>query len=152
MNYDLKYLLKFFINKVFIKVKKMHYLPANVYLFKVNNRTTRKRSKTYPKLTIKTPEQRHWRRSGVFIVNSEHNSHLFLVFLLSTSNKRVLTRKECYKLLMTIQVRVKYKNKCNLLEAQHFLSKRMHLHKFIRRIPTLALKNNLSNLFHRHES
>ena len=27
-------------------------------------------------LTIKTPQQRrrHWRRSGVFIVNSEHNS------------------------------------------------------------------------------
>ena len=27
------------------------------------------------KLTIKTPE-RHWRRSGVFIVNFKHNSHL----------------------------------------------------------------------------
>ena len=24
------------------------------------------------KLTIKTPERRHWRRSGVFIVNFEH--------------------------------------------------------------------------------
>ena len=29
------------------------------------------------KLTIKTPERRQWRRSGVFIVNFEHISHLF---------------------------------------------------------------------------
>ena len=36
------------------------------------------------KLTIKTPERRHWRRSDVFIVNFEHNSHLVLVFLLLT--------------------------------------------------------------------
>ena len=33
---------------------------------------------------IKTPEQRQWRRSGVFIVNFEHISQLFLVFLLLT--------------------------------------------------------------------
>ena len=31
---------------------------------------------------MKTPEQRHWRRSGVFIVNFEYISHLALVFLL----------------------------------------------------------------------
>ena len=29
----------------------------------------------------------HGRRSGVFIVNFEHTSHLFLVFLLLTLNK-----------------------------------------------------------------
>ena len=34
------------------------------------------------KLTIKTPEGRQWRRSGVFIVNFEHISRLVLVFLL----------------------------------------------------------------------
>ena len=33
-------------------------------------------------LTIKTPEQRQWRRSGVFIVNSEYISHLVLVFFI----------------------------------------------------------------------
>ena len=33
------------------------------------------------KLTIKTQGQRHWHRSGVFIVNFEHISHLLLVFL-----------------------------------------------------------------------
>ena len=38
--------------------------PANIYLFKVNNRNTRKRCEIRSKLTIKTP-QRH---SGVFIV------------------------------------------------------------------------------------
>ena len=34
------------------------------------------------KLTIKKPERRKWRRTGVFIVNFEHISHLVLVFLL----------------------------------------------------------------------
>ena len=35
----------------------------------------------------KTPERRQTRRSGVLIVNFEHMSHLFLVFLLLTLNK-----------------------------------------------------------------
>ena len=39
----------------------------------------------YSKLTKKTPEQRHWRRSGVVIVNFEHIWHLVLVFLLTLS-------------------------------------------------------------------
>ena len=38
-------------------------------------------------LTIKTPERRRLRRSGVFMVNFEHISYLFLVFLLLTLNK-----------------------------------------------------------------
>ena len=36
------------------------------------------------KLTIKIPERRHWSCFSVFIVNFEHISHLFLVFLLLT--------------------------------------------------------------------
>ena len=36
------------------------------------------------KLTIKIPERRQWRRSGVFIVNFEHISDLALMFLLLT--------------------------------------------------------------------
>ena len=44
--------------------------PANIYLLKVNNRNTRKRSEICSKLTIKTLERRQW--------------HLFLVFLLMT--------------------------------------------------------------------
>ena len=39
------------------------------------NKNTRKRYEMCSKLTRKTPE-RHWRRSGVFIVNFEHISHL----------------------------------------------------------------------------
>ena len=38
------------------------------------------------KLTKTTPERRHQRRSGVCIVNFEHISHIFLVFLLLTLN------------------------------------------------------------------
>ena len=58
--------------------------PVGIYLFKVNNRNSRARWEICSKLTIKTPEQRQWRRSGVFIVNFEHISHLGLVFLLLT--------------------------------------------------------------------
>ena len=70
--------------------------PAHIYLFKVNN-TNRKRCEICSKLTIKTPERRQWRHSGVFIVNFEHISPLFLVFLLLTLNKRMLAGLyECF--------------------------------------------------------
>ena len=41
-------------------------IPANIYLFKVNNRNFRKRCEICSKLTIKTPERRQWPRSVVF--------------------------------------------------------------------------------------
>ena len=56
--------------------------PANIYLFKLSNRNTRKRCKICSNLTIEAPEWRQTRRSGIFIANFEHISHLFLVFLL----------------------------------------------------------------------
>ena len=59
---------------------------VGIYLAKVNNRNTRTRWEICSKLTIKTPERRHWRRSGVFIVNVDHISHVVLVFLLLTLN------------------------------------------------------------------
>ena len=34
--------------------------PANIYLFQVNNRNTKKRCEICTKLTIKAPERRHW--------------------------------------------------------------------------------------------
>ena len=34
------------------------------------------------KLTIKIPEQRHWRRTGVFLVNFVRISNIFLVLIL----------------------------------------------------------------------
>ena len=61
--------------------------PAGNYMFKVNNRNTRTRCEICSKLTIKTPEQRQWRRSGVFIVDFEHISYLVLVFLLLTLSR-----------------------------------------------------------------
>ena len=68
-------------------------ISAGIYLLKVNNRNTRTRRKICSKLTIKTPE-RCRRRSGVFIVNIEHISHLALVFLLLTLNK-LRNSKKC---------------------------------------------------------
>ena len=49
-------------------------------MFKVNNRNTRTRYEICSKLKAKTPEG----RGGVFIVNFEHISHIFLAFLLLT--------------------------------------------------------------------
>ena len=61
-------------------------LPAGIYLLKVNNRNTRTRGEICTKLTIKSLERRQWCRSGIFLVNFEHISHLVLVFLLLTLN------------------------------------------------------------------
>ena len=66
------------------KTKKTH--PAGIYLLKVNDRNSRTRCKICSNLTIKIPERRQWYRSGIFIVNFEHISHLALVFLLLTLN------------------------------------------------------------------
>ena len=55
---------------------------ANIYLIKTNNRNTRKRCELWSSYNKNTR-----RRFGVFIVNFEHISHLFLVFLLLTLNK-----------------------------------------------------------------
>ena len=53
----------------------------------------RKRSNLCSKLTTKTPERHQWRYSTVFIINFEHISSLFLVFLLLTLNKHLLAGK-----------------------------------------------------------
>ena len=66
--------------------KNLPLFPAGIYLLKVTNRNTRTRCEICSKLTMKTPERRQWRRSGVFIANFEHISHLVLVFLLLTLN------------------------------------------------------------------
>ena len=59
--------------------------PAFTYS-KLTIETLEQRCEIYSKLTIEIPERRHWRRSGIFIVNFEHISHLVLVFLLLTLN------------------------------------------------------------------
>ena len=64
----------------------VNHAPAGIYLLKVNNRNTRTRCEICSKLTLMTPERHQWRRSGVFIVNFEHISHLAVMFLLKTLN------------------------------------------------------------------
>ena len=53
----------------------------------------------YSNLTIKTPEQRQLRHSGVFIVDLEHIS---LVFLLLTLNKYSCTGLAVQSVLMIV--------------------------------------------------
>ena len=60
--------------------------PAGIYLHKVFNRGTRTRYEICSKLTIKIPERRQLRRSGVFMVNFKHISHLDLLFPLINLN------------------------------------------------------------------
>ena len=67
--------------------------PASIYLFKANNRNTRTMCEICSKLTIKTPERRRWRRSGIFIVNFEQIFHIVLVFLLLTLSQLMPTLK-----------------------------------------------------------
>ena len=75
---------------------------TGIYLFKVNNKNTRKRIEICSKLTIKTPERCHWRLSGVFIVNFEHIKHLVLVFLLLTLNMLLLARLSVLLLVSSV--------------------------------------------------
>ena len=51
--------------------------PGNEYMFKVNCRNNKKGAKICSKVIIKTPDQRHWRHSGISTVNFEHISYLF---------------------------------------------------------------------------
>ena len=60
--------------------------PAGMYPLKVNNRNTRTRCEICSKITTNTPGQRHWCRSGVFLINFELISPLALVLLLLTLN------------------------------------------------------------------
>ena len=103
--------------KPYEPIKPLRHYPASIYLFKVNNENTKticeicyvstvttsrqdnvKESsgiyllkvtmcKICCKLTIKIPEWRQWRHFGVFIVNLEQISHIFVEFPLLTLNK-----------------------------------------------------------------
>ena len=65
-------ILALFVNFKRIQQNVQHINPANIYLFKVNNKNSRKWS--------------HWRHSGVFNVKFEHISQP-LLFLLLTLNR-----------------------------------------------------------------
>ena len=78
--------IELFFNSSGKKIEKQSNFLAGLYMLKDNDRNTRTRCDICQKLTIKTLERRQWRRSGVFIVNFEHISHLVQVFLLLTLN------------------------------------------------------------------
>ena len=54
-------------------------------------------------VTIKTPEWRQWRRSGVFVVTFKHISDLFVVFLLLTLNIQMLTEWVHDQMILAIE-------------------------------------------------
>ena len=62
-------------------------------MFKVSNTNPRTRHEICSKLTIKIPERRHWRRSGIFIVNFEHISATSHVNLISVWTLRTMLRR-----------------------------------------------------------
>ena len=53
-----------------------HYTQPTITCSKLTIETLEQRCEICSKLTIKPPERRHWRRSGGFIINFEHISHL----------------------------------------------------------------------------
>ena len=57
--------------------------PAGIYFSLSTVENTRTLSEACSKLTIKTPERRQYQHSGIFIVNFEQISHIFLVLTLS---------------------------------------------------------------------
>ena len=61
--------------------------PANVYLFKVKNKNTRKSREIRSKLTLETPKWRQRHCFLVLIVNFEYISHLCLLFVLLTVSR-----------------------------------------------------------------
>ena len=81
-NYNAKNNIAFSASKSYL----IYLILGGIYLLIVDNRNSRTRCEICSKLTIKIPERYHWRRSGIFIVNFEHISHLVLVFLLLTLN------------------------------------------------------------------
>ena len=46
-----------------------------------------------------TPERSHWRRSDIFIVNFDHNSHLFVLLLLLTLNMKMFVGSNPKKII-----------------------------------------------------
>ena len=66
----------------------LYFFPKfNPLTTNVTSGTTRTIREICWNLTIRTPEQPHWRRSGVFIVGFEQIPHIVLVFPLLTLNK-----------------------------------------------------------------
>ena len=92
------------------------YYPVDNCPFKVNYRNTRRRCEIYSKLTIKTPERRKWRHSGVFIFNFEYISHFILVFLSIVNFEHAINDCVVYRIKL---VMVSWDSFCELLFTSH---------------------------------
>ena len=68
---------------------------AEIYLFKFNNKNTRKSCEMCSKLIIKAPERRHWHRSSVFIVN-------FWTYFMPFSSVSIVWRRRTGKILFDL--------------------------------------------------
>ena len=88
--------------------------PTGICLSTVNSGNTRAMREICSKLTIKIPERRQWRRSGVFFVKFEQIWRIALALLLSTLNKK---KPRGLTLLDYILSYIKMKD-----ERQHFLN------------------------------
>ena len=69
------------------KLYQVNHNSTNIYLFKVSNRNTRKKCKVFSKLAVNHQNNVIEVVLVFFIVNFEHNSDLFLTFLLFSLNK-----------------------------------------------------------------
>ena len=63
---------------------------VSIFLPKVSNRNTKQMCEGCAKVIMNKPGRCQSRCSGVFFVNLELISHIFLVFLLLTLNKKML--------------------------------------------------------------
>ena len=96
------------------------HIPANINLFKVNNRNARKWCEICSKLTINTPERRQWRHPGVFIVNFEHISHFFsTVSIVDFEQANV-----CWDNILEL---------CNILEKCWFATRKVLLDNYFKK-------------------
>ena len=76
--------------------------PANIYLFKGNDRNTRKRCEIYSKLTIKTPERRQWQKPNKSLKTSERPAVSTVNF--SSTSEGVIQRKKLWILPKTMDI------------------------------------------------
>ena len=63
-----------------LTLRNIRHQPATIYLHKVNNRNTRKRTWTMSKVNNKITRMTSWCRSGVFIFRFEYISHFLYCF------------------------------------------------------------------------
>ena len=75
---------RYFLFLCLLKLKAGSIIPSKCNMLKDSNRNNNKTCENLSKLTIVTPEQRHWCRFGVFMANFEHISHYFSTFSASS--------------------------------------------------------------------